>query len=371
MGFFLHINYIIKYSTMKLIQLLLFINLTVIAQTTNFMAVLPNEIMESSGLINLDDRIITHNDSGGEAALFEIDRSSGMVLRKVVIENATNTDWEDICNDEDYIYIGDFGNNNGNRTDLKIYKISQEDYFNSDTVQAEELNFNYQDQLNFSNQVYATNYDAEALISKDDSLYLFSKNWGNFKSTVYALSKNENYQELTAVDTINTSGLITGAVFNETTNTVVLTGYLLNPFVVELKDFDSGLFSNGSVNKYNIVLNVSIQVEAICKDGDDKYLITTESSSSGDATLYGLSSNPISIKEQSMNATIFPNPCDELLTINAPNIAAFDVYSSIGKRVLNNCASPINVSNLPKGIYYLTGSNSKTKIPKSYKILVE
>ena len=168
---------------MKLIQLLLFINLTLTAQTTNFLTVLPDEVMESSGLINLDDRIITHNDSGGEAALFEIDRTSGMVLRKVVIENATNTDWEDICSDEDYIYIGDFGNNNGNRTDLKIYKISQEDYFNSDTVQAEELNFNYQDQLNFSNQIYTTNYDAEALISKDDSLYLFSKNWGNFKST--------------------------------------------------------------------------------------------------------------------------------------------------------------------------------------------
>lgn len=70
---------------MKLIQLLLFLNLTITAQTTNFLTVLPDEVMESSGLINLDDRIITHNDSGGEAALFEIDRTSGMVLRKVVI----------------------------------------------------------------------------------------------------------------------------------------------------------------------------------------------------------------------------------------------------------------------------------------------
>ena len=44
---------------MKLIQLLLFINLTVTAQTTYFLTVLPDEVMESSGLINLDDRIIT------------------------------------------------------------------------------------------------------------------------------------------------------------------------------------------------------------------------------------------------------------------------------------------------------------------------
>jgi len=119
------------------------------------------------------------------------------------------------------------------------------------------------------------------------------------------------------------------------------------------------------------VLNVSKQVEAICKDGDDKYLITTESSSSGNATLYGLTFNPIFIKEQDIHATIFPNPCDELLTINAPNIEAFNVYSSTGKRILNNCTSPINVSNLPKGIYYITESNSKTNKPKSYKILVE
>ena len=39
------------------------------------------------------------------------------------VNKEENVDWEDITQDETHIYIADFGNNNGNRTDLKIYKI--------------------------------------------------------------------------------------------------------------------------------------------------------------------------------------------------------------------------------------------------------
>ena len=74
---------------------------------------LHNSIKETSGLIFLDQKLITHNDSGGEPALYEIDTVSGNITRKVFISNAGNTDWEDICNDSTYIYIGDFGNKIG------------------------------------------------------------------------------------------------------------------------------------------------------------------------------------------------------------------------------------------------------------------
>ena len=81
---------------------------------------LPGSLNESSGAIFFNNRLITHNDSGGEAKLYELDTISGIIEREVTILNATNVDWEDITQDETSIYIGDFGNNNGNRTDLKI-----------------------------------------------------------------------------------------------------------------------------------------------------------------------------------------------------------------------------------------------------------
>ncbi|MGC9330764.1 MAG: hypothetical protein ACP5DZ_02675, partial [Bacteroidales bacterium] len=81
---------------------------------------------ENSGLVWLNGQLWTHNDSGNSNELFCVDTADCSVLRTVEISNAVNTDWEDICADEDYVYVGDFGNNNGDRTDLCIYKISRD-----------------------------------------------------------------------------------------------------------------------------------------------------------------------------------------------------------------------------------------------------
>ena len=85
---------------------------------------LPNSISETSGLLFYNGKLITHNDSGDAANLYELDTIRGNITRTITISNATNSDWEDITQDDTHIYIGDFGNNsNGNRQDLKIYKI--------------------------------------------------------------------------------------------------------------------------------------------------------------------------------------------------------------------------------------------------------
>jgi hypothetical protein len=47
--------------------------------------------------------LVTHNDSGNQANLYEIDASTGIVIRTVCITNATNVDWEDIAQDASYI----------------------------------------------------------------------------------------------------------------------------------------------------------------------------------------------------------------------------------------------------------------------------
>ena len=84
---------------------------------------LNDDLSETSGLLYVDGRIITHNDSQGLNNLYEINKNTGNISRTVTIKGATNVDWEDLCQDGEYIYNGDFGNNKGSRTDLKIYKL--------------------------------------------------------------------------------------------------------------------------------------------------------------------------------------------------------------------------------------------------------
>jgi hypothetical protein len=126
-------------NTLTLI-LLFFGLLTIKSQTAASVTNLQTPTLdESSGLIFYNNTIITHNDSGNQANLYEIDASTGTITRTVTITNATNVDWEDIAQDASYIYIADIGNNYGNRTDLKIYKISKVDYDDADDSAAAEI----------------------------------------------------------------------------------------------------------------------------------------------------------------------------------------------------------------------------------------
>jgi len=67
------------------------------AQQISETTILSDSVLETSGLIFLDGRLITHNDSGDGAKLYEIDTLTGDVLRTVFIRNAPHRDWEDIC----------------------------------------------------------------------------------------------------------------------------------------------------------------------------------------------------------------------------------------------------------------------------------
>ena len=330
---------------------------------------LPDEINETSGLIFLENKIITHNDSGDGPMLYEIDSINGQISRKVVIENAINTDWEDICYDDEYIYIGDFGNNYGNRTDLKVYKISRSDYFNNDTVTASVIKFSYKEQIDFSDQLLETNFDAESILSIDDSLYIFSKNYGNFKSYIYSLSKSPGEYQIERKDSIGPIGLITGAEYNKYSNTILLTGTSLNPLVIELKNYHSGKFSNGEIISHTLELSESKQIEGICTLGENEYLIASEKKTSN-AFLYKLTMSSLAVfpvpKEQ---IKLYPNPCKTKVTIESKFAKLFDVYSSSGELIQKEKTSPINTSNLTSGIYMIRKSNSKNN--KSHKIVVE
>ncbi|EDP70602.1 hypothetical protein FBALC1_07583 [Flavobacteriales bacterium ALC-1] len=244
---------------------------------------LDTTISETSGLLYLNNVLITHNDSGNANQLFDIDISTGKVKRTVTIVNATNTDWEDLTHDDIYIYIGDFGNYKGNRTDLKIYRISIADYFSSTSVTADIINFSYSNQTSFKSKPFNTGFDAEGLIHYKDKLYVFSKNWREDKIQIYELSKVPGTYSISIVDTIESEGLISGASYNTLNDSIMLCGYGDGAFLIQLKGFSKGLFSNGSVVRTNINQpeNYSSQIEAIIPINSNEYYLSAEKSFSG------------------------------------------------------------------------------------------
>lgn len=155
--------------------ILLLTHFSLFSQASNFSTKfnLPSDVQENSGLLFINNKIVTHNDSGGEAKLYEIDNVSGLITRTIPITNATNVDWEDITEDDTHIYIGNIWNNNGTRTDLTIYKVLKSDYLNSNSVTAEIITFSYEDQSDFTSKPNNNNFDAEAISIYQNNIVIF------------------------------------------------------------------------------------------------------------------------------------------------------------------------------------------------------
>ncbi len=145
---------------------------------------LPAAISETSGLIRWNGALWTHNDDT-DTQLFALEEPSGVIVQECHLPGVTNQDWEDIDQDDGWIYIGDFGNNSsGNRQNLHILRIEKA---NLCTVQPkiDTLWFQYEDQTDFSNQgSNATDFDCEAMVVGADSIYLFTKQWTSLGTSV-------------------------------------------------------------------------------------------------------------------------------------------------------------------------------------------
>ncbi|MCF6213813.1 MAG: T9SS type A sorting domain-containing protein [Flavobacteriaceae bacterium] len=347
------------------------------SQQLNLVIQLESTLKESSGLIYLNNKIITHNDSGNEAALYELDSLSGNTTRKIIINNATNTDWEDITKDDTYIYIGDFGNNNGNRVDLKIYKILISDYLNNNNVNAEIINFSYADQTDFTAATFATNFDAEALISKGNKLYIFTKNWGDKWTSIYEIPKVIGTYSLNKIDQINVEGLITGADYIPNSNQIILSGYSAAsiPFIVLLSNFSGNLFSNGTINKYIIQppTGFSNQIESVTYKSDNYFYLTAEEDPFGKiSALYSLStSNLLGIGKQDLKSNfIYPNPANNVLMINTNQEVEINIYDTKGVLQKTSFDKNINISYLKKGLYLVVIKNLEGKNIASKKLII-
>ena len=150
------------------------------------------------------------------------------------------------------------------------------------------INFSYLDQIDFNPSLFSTNFDAESIISYKDSLFIFTKNWGNNWTNIYVLPKTPGTYQIEKTDSLDFQGLITGGIYGETANTILLTGYTFTyPFIVEISGFTSNDFSNGTINRYllNTPGGSSIQIEGITSFEANQYYLTAEVNASGTPSL--------------------------------------------------------------------------------------
>ena len=251
----------------------------------NLVANLVDTLSENSGLVWAAGKLYTFNDSGSGTKVYEV-TANGTIIRTIHIANSTNVDWEAMTSDSTYFYIGDFGNNNGNRTDLCIYRLLKSEVTNNalDTVAAEKMNFSWADQLDFTSAYNANDFDCEAFYATEDSLFLFSKNWVDLKTKCYSLP---NYWtdtlNATLISQFDVDGLITDACKDTINDRIYLLGYKNNgsnfytSFIWCLWDHASNFIFSGNKRRIEIgnVLTVS-QTEGITLSDNGTAYVSAE-----------------------------------------------------------------------------------------------
>ncbi|MCF2489674.1 hypothetical protein [Dyadobacter sp. CY347] len=183
---------------------------------------LPAVASESSGLANgsAPGLFITHNDSGGSAALYEFDLSGKLISTKNV-PDAKNVDWEDLTKDgEGNFYIGDFGNNGTPREKFDVYR------FNEKQQATEKISFHYAAQKSAARINDKPAFDCESVFYHQKNLYLFSKNWDKNKYVkLYRVPATPGSYTLTAMDSIRINSQVTAADISPDGKTFALLTY--------------------------------------------------------------------------------------------------------------------------------------------------
>lgn len=387
-----------------------------------------DSIISASSICNLNDSL--NNTSGlcywnhslwsvndhGDAALDQLD-TLGHLLHRYFIQNVSFEDVEDIAQDSLYFYIGDFGNNSsGNRTNLHILRLLKS-VLSSENIICDTISFHYPNQADFSTQsINHTNFDCEAMIVMQDSIYLFSKEWLTGATTCYRLPNIPGSYSAILKDSLFVDGLITAADYYPDKQQVVLCGYsqTMQPFLYFLYHYPGHDFFHGNKRKMSLNLmfhqtegiacareyqcyisNESLQYESYyipaqlskilltnilapyCQLNiyqnvfsdmpyywEDGHVLCTES---GDyefhyVSIFGCDS-VIHLHLQSVNVDthtseynlVFPNPVSGILKIESSVPQKINVYDYLGKPILTGAYTPcaIDMTNYPAGIYYV------------------
>lgn len=258
---------------------------------------MPAVLEENSGLVWDEEHqtFWTHNDSGGKPRLFEVD-TTGTIVKEVLISNATNEDWEELALDRDSktLYVGDFGNNRNKRKDLCIYKLPLPRGLEKE-VPSERISFRYPDQVAYPPAGRKKEFDMEAMIYWNDSLYLFSKSRSEPYSgytKMYRVPAEAGEYVAELVDSFATGGShfmeqwITAADLSNSGERLAL---LSNGHLWVFEDFKAPYFLRG--NAQRLRFERVTQKEALTFRNDSLVYISEEKSSGPGALYQGIISS--------------------------------------------------------------------------------
>ena len=355
---------------------------------------LDSQLGSTSSLFYWENGYWTNNDHN-DSCLYLIDTTTAETVGSRCFDGVYNYDTEEITQDSLYLYFGDVGNNNGNRQNLKILRISKESILNQAVV-IDTIWFSYEDQTDFTSNPQATDFDCEAFIVSGDSIYIFTKEWVSTQTTIYAIPKTPGAHMARRCETYNVNGLITGAAYMPEYKLVVLCGYdydpsillsSLHPFVLLLYDFQGDRFFSGNKRRLDFDFSTRAQIEAIATRNALDYYITNESTSIPVMDLvvdippalqrldlrdylfpylsrFGVTDNPDavpSLQNQKADIRIYPNPVHDKIYIDYTQDLAgsvYEIYNLRGQRVaeglLDEHVIMLDNGNLPAGQYVLT-----------------
>ncbi len=136
-------------------------------------------------------------------------RTQGLLLGGVL-----NNDWEDIALDASgRLIVADFGNNTNARKDLALHFIEEPEPDEGRAVVTRTVLFRYPEQARWPAPKGDFNYDAEALFTVGDEVYVLSKHRSDTMSRLYRLDAREVgvVNVLTRVGEFDALGQVTGA----------------------------------------------------------------------------------------------------------------------------------------------------------------
>ncbi|MBW1298373.1 hypothetical protein [Aquimarina litoralis] len=249
---------------------------------------LSSSLHEISGITYLhgNSGLYAINDSGNDNVVFSLNKK-GKIQNELKIPDSKNVDWEDLAYDlKGNLYIGDFGNNNNDRKDLAIYKVSG---IHTNTLHTSTLKFSLEDQKKFPPSKKKRNFDIEAFIYKNGSFYLFTKNRSskfNGETKLYKLKDKIGEQKAKLIGKYTlcedaNDCFISAAAINFKGDKIALLTY--NKIFI-LSDFSEDDLFGGKIKK--IKLNHYSQKEGICFENDSTLFIVDEKRKKTKGALY-------------------------------------------------------------------------------------
>jgi hypothetical protein len=253
--------------------------------------VLTKPLNEISGMVADGNELWAITDKP-KAVVYKLN-PEGKVVQEVTIKNAKATDVEAVTKDDNYIYIGDIGDNEGDREERQVIKVSKSAIGTGKNpeVDGEVITFRFSDDV-MVDKKKKNNYDCEAILSFGDSLYVFTKRRTDLQTELFSLPKTAGSYIARSIGTFDTKGLVTDASINKQNNEVALTGYNKGhkyPFILLFTNFLGNNFLSGNMQRIELADKPwDWQIESITYNDKGEIYFACEETKEVKSTLYAI-----------------------------------------------------------------------------------